>query len=63
MVRSSPPAQHDNKKEMQMKNSIISRIFSGGENRREREMHYLNHAVSIHDLERRQKDIENGLFR
>lgn len=30
---------------------------------RERELAYLNAAVSLHDLERRQREVERGLFR
>ncbi|MGB7334278.1 MAG: hypothetical protein WBD01_00695 [Salaquimonas sp.] len=43
--------------------SLISRIFPRAKSRKTIEMEYLNKSVSMHDLERRQWEIGNGLFR
>jgi len=39
------------------------KMFAPAKSRQAREMEYLNQSVSIYDLERRQKEIDNGLFR
>jgi hypothetical protein len=46
-----------------MKRNILTRLFSGNKNRPSTEMQYLNGSVSIYDLERRQREVERGLFR
>lgn len=51
------------KKEKEMKRNILSRLFSKNTTRQSAEMQYLNSSVSIYDLERRQREVERGLFR
>ena len=43
--------------------SIIRLLFSAGPTLRERERAYLAAAVSRYDLERREREIDSGLFR
>lgn len=43
-----------------IKSALSGRSFPS---RREIERDYLNAAVSLYDLERREREVENGLFR
>jgi Protein of unknown function (DUF3563) len=43
-----------------IKSALSARSFPS---RRELERDYLNAAVSLYDLERREREVENGLFR
>lgn len=43
--------------------TILNRFLPSGRTRREMEISYLNQSVSMHDLERRQREIERGMFR
>jgi hypothetical protein len=45
-----------------MKQNLLTRMFAKPASRRDREMAYLNEAVTIYDLERRERDIAGGLF-
>jgi hypothetical protein len=47
--------------EYEMKD-YLARLFRRPD-RRELELAYLNDAVSLYDLERREREIERGLFR
>jgi hypothetical protein len=42
---------------------LLKKLFGKGQTKISPEIEYLNQSVSIHDLERRQREIENGLFR
>ena len=46
-----------------MKNTFLGRFFAEKKPRMSPEMEYLNNSVSIYDLERRQREIDRGLFR
>lgn len=46
---------------MSMFRSLLP-LFARPKNRRECERDYLNQAVSLYDLERRERDIAQGLF-
>ncbi len=46
-----------------MKKSLMSALFGKLPTRREREMEYLNRSVTIYDLERRQREVAQGMFR
>jgi hypothetical protein len=46
-----------------MKQNLFTRLFAMPATRQEREMAYLNASASIFDLERRQREIERGMFR
>ena len=46
-----------------MKKNLLSALFSKQPSRREREMAYLGHSVSIYDLERREREVAQGKFR
>ena len=46
-----------------MKKNLISALFAKMPTRQDREMAYLNHSVSIYDLERRQREVSQGKFR
>lgn len=46
-----------------MKTTFLARMFPKPASRRDREMAYLNEAVSIYDLERREREIDQGRFR
>jgi hypothetical protein len=45
-----------------MKMNLFNRLFAKPATRREREMAYLNRSVTIYDLERRQREVANGMF-
>jgi hypothetical protein len=51
------------KKELEMKQNLITRLFASPASRQDRELAYLNQSVTIYDLERRQREVSNGLFR
>ena len=42
---------------------LLDRLFAPAPGRRERERAYLDQSVSMADLERRQREIDRGLFR
>lgn len=46
-----------------MNTKFLARFFPRQVTRREREMAYLNEAVSMYDLERREREIDQGRFR
>lgn len=46
-----------------MKKNLFARLFPRPASRHDREMAYLNEAVSLYDLERRERDIDRGKFR
>lgn len=46
-----------------MKTNFFSRLFARSTGRRDLELAYLNQAVSLYDLERRQYEIDHGLFK
>jgi hypothetical protein len=46
-----------------MRQNLFTRIFATTRSRRDREMAYLNESVTVYDLERRQREIAQGLFR
>lgn len=46
-----------------MKTNLFARLFPRQLTRHEREMAYLNEAVSIYDLERREREVDQGRFR
>lgn len=46
-----------------MKQNLITRLFASPASRQDRELAYLNQSVTIYDLERRQREVSNGLFR
>lgn len=45
-----------------MRHNLLTRMFARPLSRNEREMAYLNEAVTIYDLERRERDVAKGLF-
>jgi hypothetical protein len=45
-----------------MKQNLLTRMFAKPMSRNQRELAYLNEAVTIYDLERRERDIAKGLF-
>lgn len=45
-----------------MKFNLFERLFPKGKSRHAIETEYLNNSISIYDLERRQQEIERGLF-
>lgn len=42
--------------------TFLSRLFQRRPDRRTLELNYLNEAVSLYDLERREREIERGKF-
>lgn len=46
-----------------MRNKFFKKLFPPTRSRYEREQDYLNHSVSERDLERRVREIDQGLFR
>ena len=46
-----------------MKTTFLGKLFAEKKSRISPEMEYLNSSVSIYDLERRQKEIDHGMFR
>jgi hypothetical protein len=46
-----------------MKKNFLSALFAKMPTRQEMEIDYLNKSVSIHDLERREREIARGRFR
>ena len=46
-----------------MKTTFLGKFFAEKKSRISPEMEYLNNSVSIYDLERRQKEIDRGMFR
>ncbi len=46
-----------------MKKNLLSALFAKMPTRQDLEMAYLNHSVSIYDLERRQREVSSGKFR
>lgn len=51
------------KKETKMKTNLLTRMFPKPASRQQREMAYLNEAVSIYDLESREREVSRGKFR
>jgi hypothetical protein len=45
-----------------MKQNLLIRMFKKTISRRDREIAYLNESVTIHDLERREREVAQGLF-
>ena len=45
-----------------MKTNLLTRMFPKRQTRQQREMAYLNEAVSIYDLECREREIDRGRF-
>lgn len=46
-----------------MKKNLLSALFSRQPTRQEIELDYLKRSVSIYDLERREREIQQGRFR
>lgn len=46
-----------------MKTNLLARMFPKPASRQQREMAYLNEAVSIYDLESREREVARGKFR
>jgi hypothetical protein len=46
-----------------MKKNLLSALFSRTPSRQDMEMDYLKRSVSIYDLERREREVQQGRFR